>query len=213
MKHDKYAKGFRSMDRLRAHPIIAARDYYYSYVIYQEELKVARGAGYFRRLADCFTVPRIRRANYGASTVMIAQQMCGINSRSRISALRLQEPRLIPSHSHLLLQLHDLFKCGLHANPGIIRLARIRCRASDIDDPYAIPHRHQGPQNAYADNVPRHVYIPLSGRSITLESLRQHRWSDCSSCSVRLPLHHLLLPRRRTGSVPILCRGLPNYST
>ncbi|KAL4771834.1 hypothetical protein BDW60DRAFT_222792 [Aspergillus nidulans var. acristatus] len=79
MKHGRYAEGFRSMCRLRAHPIIGARDYYYSYVIYQEEIKEARGAGYFRRLWDCFSIPRIRRANYGASTVMIAQQMCGIN--------------------------------------------------------------------------------------------------------------------------------------
>ncbi|KAL4953378.1 hypothetical protein BDW69DRAFT_5555 [Aspergillus filifer] len=79
MKHGQIAKGFRSMARLRAHPIIAARDYYYSFVIYQEELKEARGAGYFRRMADCFSVPRIRRSNYGASTVMLAQQMCGIN--------------------------------------------------------------------------------------------------------------------------------------
>ncbi|KAL8979680.1 MAG: hypothetical protein Q9177_006077 [Variospora cf. flavescens] len=75
MKHGKYAKGFRSMVRLRDHPIIAARDFYYSYVIYVEELNLARGAGYFARLWDCFAVPRIRRANYGASTVMIAQQM------------------------------------------------------------------------------------------------------------------------------------------
>lgn len=82
MKHGHYAKGYRSMARLRAHPIIAARDYYYSYVIYQEELKEARGAGYFQRMWDCFSVPRIRRANYGASTVMLAQQMCGINSKS-----------------------------------------------------------------------------------------------------------------------------------
>ncbi|KAL4787189.1 hypothetical protein BJX76DRAFT_319108 [Aspergillus varians] len=79
MKHGHYAKGYRSMKRLRAHPIIAARDYYYSYVIYEEEIKEARGAGYFRRMWDCFSVPRIRRANYGASTVMLAQQMCGIN--------------------------------------------------------------------------------------------------------------------------------------
>ncbi|KAL8769672.1 MAG: hypothetical protein Q9209_004469 [Squamulea sp. 1 TL-2023] len=79
MKHGKHAKAFRSMLRLRAHPIIAARDFYYSNVIYEEELKLARGAGYFARLWDCFAVPRIRRANYGASTVMIAQQMCGIN--------------------------------------------------------------------------------------------------------------------------------------
>ncbi|KAL9014498.1 MAG: hypothetical protein Q9173_000846 [Seirophora scorigena] len=79
MKHGKHAKGFRSMIKLRSHPIIAARDFYYSNVIYAEELKLARGAGYFARLWDCFAVPRIRRANYGASTVMIAQQMCGIN--------------------------------------------------------------------------------------------------------------------------------------
>ncbi|KXG46807.1 Major facilitator superfamily domain, general substrate transporter [Penicillium griseofulvum] len=79
MKHNRHAEAYESMRRLRAHPIIAARDYYYSYVIYEEELKEARGAGYFARLWDCFAVPRIRRANYGASTVMIAQQMCGIN--------------------------------------------------------------------------------------------------------------------------------------
>jgi sugar porter (SP) family MFS transporter len=79
MKHGKVAQGFKSMNALRSHPIIGARDYYYSYVIYQEELKLAQGTNYFTRLRDCFTVPRIRRANYGASTVMIAQQMCGIN--------------------------------------------------------------------------------------------------------------------------------------
>lgn len=79
MKHGQHAKGFRSMLRLRSNPIIAARDFYYSYIIYEEELRETRGAGYFSRLYDCFAVPRIRRANYGASTVMIAQQMCGIN--------------------------------------------------------------------------------------------------------------------------------------
>ncbi|KAL8647715.1 MAG: hypothetical protein Q9210_005390 [Variospora velana] len=64
MKHGKHAKGFRSMIILRDHPIIAARDFYYSNVIYAEELKLARGAGYFARLWDCFAVPRIRRSNY-----------------------------------------------------------------------------------------------------------------------------------------------------
>jgi MFS family permease len=81
MKHGKFAQGFKSMNVLRAHPIIAARDYYYSYVIYVEEMRLAGGSSYFSRMRDCFTVPRIRRANYGASTVMIAQQMCGINSK------------------------------------------------------------------------------------------------------------------------------------
>lgn len=72
MKFGRHAEGFKSMRRLRAHDIIAARDFYYSVVIYEEELKEARGAGYFARLWDCFAVPRIRRANYGASTVMVS---------------------------------------------------------------------------------------------------------------------------------------------
>lgn len=87
MKHGRHAEAFKSMLRLRAHPIIAARDFYYSYVIYEEELKEAAGSTYFSRMWDCFAVPRIRRANYGASTVMLAQQMCGINSQSRAPVL------------------------------------------------------------------------------------------------------------------------------
>ncbi|KAG5988009.1 hypothetical protein E4U43_004857, partial [Claviceps pusilla] len=79
MKHNKHAQGFASMLRLRAHPIIAARDFYYSHVIYEVEKKQTANSTYFSRLWDCFAIPRIRRANYGASTVMIAQQMCGIN--------------------------------------------------------------------------------------------------------------------------------------
>jgi hypothetical protein len=80
MKHGKLAKGFQSMNKLRAHPIIGARDFYYSYVLYNEELALSRNSTYFTRMRDIFAIPRIRRANYGASTVMIAQQMCGINS-------------------------------------------------------------------------------------------------------------------------------------
>ena len=73
------------MSKLRAHPIIAARDYYYSNIIYAEELRVAGDSTYFTRLRDCFTIPRIRRSNYAASTVMLAQQMCGINSKAIFS--------------------------------------------------------------------------------------------------------------------------------
>lgn len=80
MKKGNYPKAFRSFVKLRAHPIIAARDLYYSHVIYVEEERLAGHTTYFSRMADCFRIPRIRRANYGASTVMLAQQMCGINS-------------------------------------------------------------------------------------------------------------------------------------
>ncbi|KAL9599044.1 MAG: hypothetical protein Q9219_004078 [cf. Caloplaca sp. 3 TL-2023] len=99
MKNNKHAKGFRSMNRLRAHPIIAARDFYYSCIIYDEEVKVAAGSNYFTRLRDIFTVPRIRRANYGASTVMIAQQMCGINIISFYSSTIFTDVKYTPTEA------------------------------------------------------------------------------------------------------------------
>lgn len=82
MKKNRYPKAFRSQLKLRAHPIIAARDLYYSHVLYEEELKMARGANYFARFRDLFTVPRIRRATWASGMVMLGQQMCGINSES-----------------------------------------------------------------------------------------------------------------------------------
>lgn len=82
MKKGRYPAAFRSFLKIRKHPIIAARDLYYSHVLYLEEIAAAQGSSYLSRLADCFRVPRIRRATIGASVVMIAQQMCGINSGS-----------------------------------------------------------------------------------------------------------------------------------
>ncbi|KAL1407800.1 hypothetical protein Q8F55_007235 [Vanrija albida] len=79
MKKGRKADAYAAFNRLRLHPVIAARDLYYSYVLYEEERAQARGASYLSRLADCFRIPRIRRANLAASTVMLAQQMCGIN--------------------------------------------------------------------------------------------------------------------------------------
>jgi MFS family permease len=139
MKHNKHAKGFKSMLRLRAHPIIAARDFYYSNVIYEEEMKLAYGSGYFQRLWDCFAVPRIRRSNYGASTVMLAQQMCGINSAlhsSSFASIRLTY------YSHLLLQLNDLQQCRIYRHAGTLRLFRLRCCSGRFDNSYSVLDRH-----------------------------------------------------------------------
>lgn len=127
MKHGKLAKGFRSMQRLRAHNIIAARDYYYSYVIYKEELKEAAGSNYFTRLWDCFAIPRIRRANYGASTVMLAQQMCGINSKSRLHVMM--------NHANVIQSSHFTAPPSLRTSatqrrrPCMHRLATARFRS------------------------------------------------------------------------------------
>ncbi|CAK9783802.1 MFS transporter [Cutaneotrichosporon oleaginosum] len=79
MKKGRYVDALKSYNRLRKSEIVAARDLYYSHVLYVEELSEARGAGYFSRLRDCFVVPRIRRATLGAGVVMLSQQLCGIN--------------------------------------------------------------------------------------------------------------------------------------
>jgi MFS family permease len=79
MKKNNYPKAFRSFCRLRLDPLIAARDLYYSHVLYEIEKTQGGGKSYVSRLADIFRVPRIRRGTLAASTVMIAQQMCGIN--------------------------------------------------------------------------------------------------------------------------------------
>ena len=75
MKKDKYPRAFQSFLKLRLHPIIAARDLYYSHVLYMEELSMARGTNFFSRFYDLFAVPRIRRATWASGTVMIAQQV------------------------------------------------------------------------------------------------------------------------------------------
>jgi MFS family permease len=139
MKHGKLDKGFQSMRALRAHPIIAARDYYYSYVIYQQELKETKGSGYFSRMWDCFAVPRIRRANYGASTVMIAQQMCGINSKSPHTSYK---SSVLIRCSHFFLQLQYFRKCRLHTCSSLVRVPRIWCHPARSYDPYSVPDRY-----------------------------------------------------------------------
>jgi len=79
MKKGRYEKAFNSFKRLRHTEVIAARDMYYAHVQLAEENRVIQGKTYFSRLTELFTIPRVRRGTLAASTVMLAQQMCGIN--------------------------------------------------------------------------------------------------------------------------------------
>jgi hypothetical protein len=79
MKKDRYQQAYKSLLRLRFTPLQAARDLYYIHVQLQEEKKVLGGANYISRFMELFTIPRVRRATLASWTVMIAQQMCGIN--------------------------------------------------------------------------------------------------------------------------------------
>jgi hypothetical protein len=49
-------------------------------------------SSYFKRLANLFIVPRIRRATTAAAVVMTSQQLCGINIVSFYSATILPAP-------------------------------------------------------------------------------------------------------------------------
>lgn len=78
MKKNRYRQAWESMLLLRNHPIQVARDVFYIHCQLEIEQKLIGKTNYLKRFTELFTVPRIRRANLAAFTVMIAQQMCGM---------------------------------------------------------------------------------------------------------------------------------------
>ena len=52
---------------------------YYVHAQLQEERDIIGRSTYIKRAIELFTIPRVRRATLASWTVMIAQQMCGIN--------------------------------------------------------------------------------------------------------------------------------------
>ncbi|KAJ4291422.1 hypothetical protein N0V88_006015 [Collariella sp. IMI 366227] len=79
MKKGRYSKAWDSMARLRHHPLQVARDIFYIHSQLELEIQLLRNSSYAQRFTELFTTPRVRRATLAAFTVMIAQQMCGIN--------------------------------------------------------------------------------------------------------------------------------------
>ncbi|KAG6029718.1 hypothetical protein E4U40_000385 [Claviceps sp. LM458 group G5] len=79
MKKGRYQEAWKSLIILRRDPIQAARDLYYISAQLEIEQALIGRTNYVSRFTQLFTIPRIRRANLAAFTVMIAQQMCGIN--------------------------------------------------------------------------------------------------------------------------------------
>ncbi|KAL1649947.1 hypothetical protein SLS58_001323 [Diplodia intermedia] len=79
MKKNRYRKAYESLLRLRFHPIQAARDLYYIHAQLELEAAIVGESNYLTRFAQLFTIPRVRRGTLASFTVMIAQQMCGIN--------------------------------------------------------------------------------------------------------------------------------------
>lgn len=79
IKKNRYVDAMKSLLRLRNNPVQAGRDLYYIHVQLQVEDEFVGHGHYVKRFVELFTVPRIRRATVAAFTVMMAQQMCGIN--------------------------------------------------------------------------------------------------------------------------------------
>ncbi|GHJ89089.1 hypothetical protein NliqN6_5491 [Naganishia liquefaciens] len=79
LKKGRHAKAYKSLLRLRFTPLQAARDLYYISAQLDEEAKILRADNFFRRFQELFVIPRVKRATWAAFTVMLAQQMCGIN--------------------------------------------------------------------------------------------------------------------------------------
>ena len=79
MKRNRYKKAFDSLNALRFHPVQAARDLYYIHCQLEIEASIVGKSNYVSRFTQLFTIPRVRRATLASFTVMIAQQMCGIN--------------------------------------------------------------------------------------------------------------------------------------
>ncbi|KAL4810310.1 hypothetical protein BDV18DRAFT_55872 [Aspergillus unguis] len=79
IKKGKLRAAYKSLCRLRNTPLQAARDLYYIHAQIKVEQEISGTGTYLTRFIELFTIPRVRRATLASFTVMIAQQMCGIN--------------------------------------------------------------------------------------------------------------------------------------
>lgn len=79
IKKKRFSQAYKSLKKLRNHELMAARDLYYINAQIEIEMDIVGNSTYIKRFMELFTIPRVRRATLASFTVMIAQQMCGIN--------------------------------------------------------------------------------------------------------------------------------------
>lgn len=80
-RRDHYRQGFASLITLRNTKLQAAREMYSAYLARKtdRDRRTSSEQGFARKLHSLFTVPRNRHALYASYTVMLSQQICGIN--------------------------------------------------------------------------------------------------------------------------------------
>lgn len=79
IKHHCYDLAFKSLARLRNIRLQAASELYSIFLSSRSSSKPGHEKSYFRKLLSLFTIPRNRHALYASYTVMLTQQLCGIN--------------------------------------------------------------------------------------------------------------------------------------
>lgn len=96
-KRDQYREGYASLVRLRNTKLQAARETYSAYLVRRNASKLDAGPQTFTsKLASLFTIPRNRHAMYASYTVMLSQQICGINSKPSFTHCRPNHPLITP---------------------------------------------------------------------------------------------------------------------
>lgn len=83
MKAGRFDRAYQSLSQLRNVEVQAAKELYASYLQQQARSKStslsSTSASYLFRFTELFSVPRIRNATIASYTVMLSQQLCGIN--------------------------------------------------------------------------------------------------------------------------------------
>lgn len=102
IKKGNMRKAYNSLVVLRNSKVQAARDLYYIQAqILEEREIIGTKTNVVTRFVTMFTTPRIRRAAVAAWTVMIAQQMCGINIIAFYSSTVFVDAGATPFHALL----------------------------------------------------------------------------------------------------------------
>lgn len=88
-QRNSYRQGFASLIRLRSTKLQAARETYSVYLARKDNVgrRTSTPETFTSKLRSLFTVPRKRHALYASYTVMLSQQICGINSMCTYSSL------------------------------------------------------------------------------------------------------------------------------
>lgn len=105
IKKNRYQKAYKSLLKLRFHPLQAARDLYYIHAQLQVEASIVGKSNYVTRFAQLFTIPRVRRATL-ASFVVMVRLTTRREARSNTDRKRTDRPADVRYQHHRILLIH-----------------------------------------------------------------------------------------------------------